>query len=263
MENDMEEEYRWLASQGDDELLHDDGIEMRGDGRDNLASSYRVPEPSSRYQEQLEDDHDLHSIYSSYLLSTSKNKNLEVIQQQNPPSQDLIEERLFYDIDLMKSSLDLSSREQEGDIFSSTSFAKNHLEIAIIEISSQNSDPFSRLLSSSSSPSEDLLEDLAHEDDGSDGNAHQSSVLRIGDRVYSLTSSLISFLQNFIVTSSRFLLRSSLDLELSPQAQNKLNEMTEMSVKVLNQLSTLKAVGECLTESCYFAVDRTRTYTKW
>jgi hypothetical protein len=252
---DMEEEYRWLASQGDDELFTENEIEI--DGHDNITSYYQNltgPPKLNRYQEELDDEH---SIYSSYLLTTSKNENLEMIKET--PPQDLTEEKQFYDIDLMRSSFEIPPQEIEEKIHPSITLTKNHLEIAIIEIPNQNLDLTLSAVSQPSATGGDL--DLIPENN--ENSVDQFSILHIGDRVYSVTSSLILFLQHFILTSSRYLLRSSLDLELTSQTQEKLNQMTEMSVKALNQLSTLKALGECLTESCYFAVDRTRYYTKW
>lgn len=231
----MEEEYRWLASQvqgTDDIFLPSDSIEGHYD-----TSSPSV-NTTHDYKNEKGTKNNLDDLYYDYFVQNSsqkyENEGLDSDQQ---------EEKEFYDVDLMRSSMenqDLPSEHFDGAITRSamSSVSNSHMEVAIIEISNS-------------------------EDDNKDEQEEQLSILRIGDRVYSVTTSLVLYLQNFILSGSRFLLRSYFNIEIPRQTQEKLHEISELSMRTLNQLSTLKALGECLTESCYFAVDRTRAYTQW
>jgi hypothetical protein len=249
----MEEEYRWLASQGvsDFELAKQP---RESDEKDDYffpqlppstigppppyppPSRPRALSPPLQTSPNHKDDDSLY--FEDYLHSPPSSPPLPNYDPPLPPLE-------FYDIDLMKSSI--GENEQPNDYFPEenpgVASSKSHLEVAVIEIPVENEN---------STESHRDLQDI-----------EQFSVLRIGDRVYTVTTSLVLFLQNFILSGSRFLLRSYLNIEIPSQTREKLQEISDLSVRALSQLSTLKSLGECLTESCYFAADRTRTYTKW
>lgn len=243
------EEYHWLASQGvpelealqkrrgneekEEEYLFPSLGHLQESHQSSLGPVPPYPPPSPPFQATSDSKDDDSLIYQYYL-------------HQSPPSPP----QGFYDIDLMKSSVGGSEYpndqfHEEDEIHSHAAIAsKNHLEVAVIEI-----------------PNEETSN--SNEANGDHREIEQFSLLRIGDRVYTVTTSLVLFLQNFILSGSRLLLRSYLNIEIPAQTQEKIQEISDLSLRALNQLSTLKALGECLTESCYFAADRTRTYTKW
>jgi hypothetical protein len=237
----MEEEYRWLASQGiDDSRESDEKYEYLFPSPPSLPPPYPPPPPFHDPEHQDDQIRLDDSLSYQYYFQQSPPSSPPLPSSDHPPPLE------FYDIDLMRSSI--GDIEQPNDHFQENDekddpeipISKSHLEVAVIEIHENSS-----------------------ESNSDQNEIEQFSVLKIGDRVYAVTTSLVLFLQNFILSGSRFLLRSYLNIEIPAQTQEKIQEISDLSLRALNQLSTLKALGECLTESCYFAADRTRTYTKW
>ena len=131
-------------------------------------------------------------------------------------------------------------------------------EIALIQLPHEDTTP----------SDEEPEEHVDGEDDEHKSSQTNLSSLYIGGRVYSITSALVNALHRFVRDGVRYVVENG-----DSAVRHHKNALLSASRKEVNQLSrrnkdlqhflTLHTLSSCLVESCYFAVDRTRTYTKW
>lgn len=98
--------------------------------------------------------------------------------------------------------------------------------------------------------------------------AEQSGSLHIGGRVYSITASLIGSIQNYLLDGVNLAVQTTKSVvtsqakSLISSARKGAKSAASKNTKLADMWS-MNTISSCIIESCYFAVDRTRTYTKW
>jgi hypothetical protein len=150
------------------------------------------------------------------------------------------------DIDLMseeENDIDLNSMHFPGSFYTDTSS-----EVAVIEPpeASQDSDN----TDSAESPRRDV------------------SSMFISGRIFSVTSNLVNNLQQYIRDGMRLAsqgTRTAYDSQHRSVMSTTSEGMRHLARgrNEINHILSMNSMVSCIVESCYFAVDRTRTYTKW